>query len=209
MIEHINRKELLNLIKRYEGVPDRRFNKYSLTKDQFYRLNDGRLIEKYQSGRGGAVYLSADEALTTFAGAYTPLIIEKSFVNNISRYISSLRKYLKLSDKVLDFSISSLKDIDSAYHDSSIIFPDEDIELPLTAYVGEVIIKLKQGKWKMVENQDTKFEPIIETTEGSVYYPRHIVSEELNGGNPFCLSAGFSLVIKPTQTKWLKLFRKK
>lgn len=90
---------------------------------------------------------------------------DKKFIELIPSLIEKISKDFTIEKKDLDFSPQSLSIIDVYLIENYTEFNEDFIKeytIPLTAYLGEVWIKNKGGKWNIEYSKEfNKFSPII------------------------------------------------
>ena len=158
-----------------------------------YKLNDNRIvmIPGFNLKSPGVVYknvsilnnligIKVEETNENYFKKYS--IDSVTFLNKKNSFLSDLKK--RLSDSIIfDFSKASLQAIDTAVINSN-LNSDKLIEpiffIPLLFYVGETIIRHRNGKWILPVSADDNF-VYIQFNDGEKINISFLLYKELSG----------------------------
>jgi hypothetical protein len=153
----------------------------------FYELTDGRILVVVGFGNGTGIMYNSEEELKKTRDlkdsdvrkngehVLSDLIPSNTlFLQKKADYIHSLSQNLNIPGEKLDYSLQSLKLIDSSYKrnrpDKNLFFRND--YLYLIAYIGEVFKAEEGGEWFFEKKpQNQSFEPFIKVSESKILNP--------------------------------------
>jgi hypothetical protein len=144
-------------------------------------LRDGRVL-LYMEGDKGAIYPSrealanvcqegkAEAAKGPFDPAKELLPPRDEFIRDVEKLVLGLGKVLRIPDEALDLSVESLDLVDEAVGRMRIAKRmTPEVFTPLTAYLGEVMRLVCDGRWARLPATIKKSRPVYDLAERAAH----------------------------------------